>query len=65
MVYLDGRPCDVAVLLSIELCSLTFQRDDASTANLVGSGFSPITDWPSRTSIRGSRIPGGPNAGGL
>jgi alkylresorcinol/alkylpyrone synthase len=37
--YLEGRPDDVAVLLSVELCSLTFQRDDRSTANLVGSGL--------------------------
>ncbi|MGL5859332.1 MAG: type III polyketide synthase [Angustibacter sp.] len=37
--YLRGRPQDVAVLLSVELCSLTLQRDDASTANLVASGL--------------------------
>jgi alkylresorcinol/alkylpyrone synthase len=29
----------VAVLLSVELCSLTFQRDDASMANLVATGL--------------------------
>ena len=33
--YLLGHPDDVAVLLSVELCSLTVQRDDTSTANLV------------------------------
>ncbi len=37
--YLLGHPDDVAVLVSVELCSLTFQRDDASTANLVASGL--------------------------
>jgi alkylresorcinol/alkylpyrone synthase len=37
--YLLGHPDDVAVLLSVELCSLTVQRDDDSTANLVGSGL--------------------------
>jgi alkylresorcinol/alkylpyrone synthase len=37
--YLRGAPDDVAVLLSIELCSLTFQRHDDSTANLVASGL--------------------------
>ena len=37
--YLLGRPDDVAVLLSVELCSLTFQRDDASMANLVATGL--------------------------
>ena len=37
--YLVGHPDDVAVLLSVELCSLTLQRDDTSTANLVASGL--------------------------
>ncbi|MFJ6463431.1 type III polyketide synthase [Streptomyces sp. NPDC091387] len=37
--YLLGRPDDVAVLLSVELCSLTFQRNDASTANLVATAL--------------------------
>jgi len=36
---LGGDPDGVAVLLSVELCSLTVQRDDASMANLVGSGL--------------------------
>lgn len=37
--YLLGHPDDVAVLLSVELCSLTLQRDDTSAANLVASGL--------------------------
>ncbi|WP_393087474.1 type III polyketide synthase [Streptomyces sp. LN704] len=37
--HLLGRPDDVAVLLSVELCSLTFQRDDASMANMVATGL--------------------------
>jgi alkylresorcinol/alkylpyrone synthase len=37
--YLRGAPGEVAVLLSVELCSLTIQRDDDSTANLVASGL--------------------------
>ena len=37
--YLVGHPDDVAVLLAVELCSLTVQRDDTSTANLVASGL--------------------------
>jgi len=37
--YLLGRPGHVAVLLSVELCSLTLQRHDRSTANLVASGL--------------------------
>lgn len=37
--YLVGHPDDVAVLLSVELCSLTVQRDDASMPNIVASGL--------------------------
>jgi alkylresorcinol/alkylpyrone synthase len=37
--YLDGRPDGVAVLLSVELCSLTLQRTDASGANLVAGSL--------------------------
>ncbi len=37
--YLLGHPGEVAVLLSVELCSLTIQRQDASVANLVASGL--------------------------
>jgi alkylresorcinol/alkylpyrone synthase len=37
--YLVGHPDQVALLLSVELCSLTVQRDDASPANLVASGL--------------------------
>lgn len=34
--YLRGYPGDVAVLVSVELCSLTLQRDDASIPALIG-----------------------------
>lgn len=34
--YLRGFPGDVAVLLSVELCSLTMQRDDMSVPALIG-----------------------------
>lgn len=37
--HLVGQPDGVAVLLSVELCSLTLQRDDTSVANLVASGL--------------------------
>lgn len=37
--YLLGHPDDVAVLLSVELCSLTLQADDVSMANIVASGL--------------------------
>ena len=37
--YLVGHPDEVAVLLSVELCSLTLQRDDVSMPNIVASGL--------------------------
>ncbi|MFI6209092.1 type III polyketide synthase [Streptomyces sp. NPDC051041] len=36
---LRGRPDGVAVLMSVELCSLTLQREDTSAAHLVASGL--------------------------
>jgi len=37
--YLLGHPDEAVILLAIELCSLTIQRDDLSLANLVASGL--------------------------
>jgi alkylresorcinol/alkylpyrone synthase len=37
--YLVGHPDEVAVLMAVELCSLTMQRTDESRANLVASGL--------------------------
>lgn len=37
--FLLGNPDGVALLLSIELCSLTVQRDDRSIANIIASGL--------------------------
>jgi alkylresorcinol/alkylpyrone synthase len=37
--HLAGHPDDVAVLVAVELCSLTVQRDDMSVPNLVASGL--------------------------
>jgi alkylresorcinol/alkylpyrone synthase len=37
--YLVGHPRDVAVLLSVELCSLTLQPEDLSIPNLIASGL--------------------------
>jgi len=36
---LHGHPDEVAVVLSVELCSLTLQRRDLSIPNLIGSGL--------------------------
>lgn len=37
--YVRAFPDQVAVLLSVELCSLTLQREDLSIANLISSGL--------------------------
>lgn len=37
--YLVGHPNDVGVLISVELCSLTLQRADATMANFVATGL--------------------------
>ncbi|WP_225754432.1 type III polyketide synthase [Actinotalea sp. Marseille-Q4924] len=37
--YLAGHPGDVALLVCLELCSLTVQRGDRSPANMVASGL--------------------------
>ena len=66
--YLVGHPDDIAVLVSVELCSLTVQRDDVSVANLVASGLfgdgaaavvaagtSRAPDEPGQVEVLGSR----------
>lgn len=37
--YLASFPHQVALLVSVELCSLTFQADDLSVANIIASGL--------------------------
>lgn len=37
--FLRAYPGQVAVLLSVELCSLTLQREDVSIANIIASGL--------------------------
>lgn len=37
--YIRAYPSEVAMLLSIELCSLTLQREDLSIANIIASGL--------------------------
>lgn len=37
--YLDGHPGGIAVFVSVELCSLTVQRDDPTVANAIASGL--------------------------
>ncbi|MEU0920233.1 3-oxoacyl-[acyl-carrier-protein] synthase III C-terminal domain-containing protein [Streptomyces cyaneofuscatus] len=59
--YLLGRPGDVAVLLSVELCSLTFQRQDVTPANLVatalfGDGAAAVVALGGRRAVAGPEI---------
>jgi alkylresorcinol/alkylpyrone synthase len=37
--YVRAYPSQIAALVSVELCSLTLQRDDLSVANLISSGL--------------------------
>jgi alkylresorcinol/alkylpyrone synthase len=37
--YLEGHPDELAILLAVELCSLTLQRDDVSVANVISMGL--------------------------
>lgn len=37
--YVRAYPSEVAMLLSVELCSLTLQREDLSVANIIASGL--------------------------
>ena len=37
--YLEGHPEEAGILLSVELCSLTLQREDMSVANIISSGL--------------------------
>lgn len=37
--YLRGHPDEAAILLSVELCSLTMQPDDLSIANIISTGL--------------------------
>lgn len=54
--YLLGHPEHVAVLVAIELCSLTVQRDDPSMANVVASGL--FGDGAAAVVLTGARRPG-------
>ncbi|MCX4966555.1 type III polyketide synthase [Streptomyces sp. NBC_00654] len=58
--YLLGHPDQVAVLLSVELCSLTFQRGDITPANMVATAL--FGDGASAAVVVGGRraAAGGP-----
>src|SRR6202008_905978 len=52
--YVRAYPEQVAVLLSVELCSLTLQRDDFSLANLVSSGL--FGDGAAAVAVAGAEV---------
>lgn len=54
--YLKAWPTHVAVLLSVELCSLTLQRDDSSLPNLVGGAL--FGDGAAAVVLTGSEVAG-------
>jgi alkylresorcinol/alkylpyrone synthase len=53
---LRAFPGEVAVLLSVELCSLTLQRDDLSVANAIASGL--FADGAAAVVLEGGARPG-------
>ena len=59
--YLVGHPDQVAVLVAVELCSLTVQRDDVSVPNLVASGL--FGDGASAVVAAGASFDRAPAAG--
>ena len=54
--YLAGHPGEVAALLSVELCSLTLQRQDFSLPNIIASGL--FGDGAAAVVLTGSDLPG-------
>jgi alkylresorcinol/alkylpyrone synthase len=54
--YLRAFPGETAVLLSVELCSLTLQREDLSVANIIASGL--FGDGAAAVVLRGGERPG-------
>jgi alkylresorcinol/alkylpyrone synthase len=53
--YVRAYPDQIAVLLSVELCSLTWQRSDMSAANLISAGL--FGDGAAAVLIAGSKVP--------
>lgn len=59
--YVRAYPDQVAILLSVELCSVTWQREDVTVANLIGSGLfgdgcAAVLVAGSETKLKGPRI---------
>ncbi len=52
--YVRAYPSQSAALVSVELCSLTIQRDDLSVANLISSGL--FADGSAAVIVNGSEL---------
>jgi|SRR5579875_1108828 len=59
--YVKAYPDQYAVLLSVELCSLTWQRDDVSVANMISTGL--FGDGAAAALVGGAQTPMLPGAG--
>jgi alkylresorcinol/alkylpyrone synthase len=59
--YVRGFPDQVAVLLSVELCSLTLQPEDLSIPNLIASGL--FGDGAAAVVVTGADRPAGETSG--
>lgn len=53
--YVRAYPAQAAALVSVELCSLTLQREDLSVANLISSGL--FADGSAATIVTGDERP--------
>jgi alkylresorcinol/alkylpyrone synthase len=53
--YVRAYPDRIAVLLSVELCSLTWQRMDLSVANMIASGL--FADGSAAVVVAGDNVP--------
>lgn len=54
--YVKAYPDQCAILLSVELCSLTLQTDDLSIANLISTGL--FGDGAAAVIVGGDNVPG-------
>lgn len=56
--YVKAFPSEAALLLSVELCSLTVQQEDLSIANLISTGL--FGDGAAAVIVRGAELDGSP-----
>jgi alkylresorcinol/alkylpyrone synthase len=59
--YTLAYPDHTAALLCVEICSLTMQRDDMSTKNLIAAGL--FGDGAAAVVVRGSKTANSPSTG--